>query len=327
MENNTFAMKIDLVYLWCNGSDEQWRRRREQFVESGAVCDPQAICAGRIADNSDLRYSLRSVELYAPWVNHIYIVTDNQCPDWLDTTNPRISIVNQNDLFDPKYLPLYNSCALELGLHKIEGLSEHYIYANDDMMLGRELSPDFFFTADGKAKSRFIRSKSFRGCDDTYSHTINRVLDAIVGEYGAQYDLLYPHHQIDPYVKGSIEECLAKYHDWSEETLSHNFRSRDDMQRHIFSLFAVATGSGVIASCFSQQFSRLRRMISVLVGRSRGADSLLIGLERKDIERQIKLLKPALLCFNDSERATEEDRTKIKEIYGRLYPHKSQFEL
>ncbi|MFI3323886.1 MAG: stealth family protein [Rikenellaceae bacterium] len=320
-------MKIDLVYLWCNGSDPQWRSRREHFVETGAVCDPQAICDGRIADNSDLRYSLRSVELYAPWVNHIYIVTDNQSPDWLDTTNPRISIVNQNDLFDPKYLPLYNSCALELGLHKIEGLSEHYIYANDDMMLGRAVSPEFFFTADGKAKSRFIWSKSFKRCDDTYSHTINRVLDAIVGEYGAKYDFLYPHHQIDPYVKGSVEECLAKYCDWTEETLSHNFRSRDDMQRHIFSLFAVATGRGVVASRFRQQFSRLRQIILMFLGCSKGANSLLIGLESKDIERPVKLLKPALLCFNDSERATEEDRIQIKRIYERLYPRKSQFEL
>ncbi len=320
-------MKIDLVYLWCNGDDPQWKSRREQFIETGLSGDKQTHCEGRVADNSDLRYSLRSIDLYAPWVNHIYVVTDNQYPDWLDRSNSKISIVSHSDLFDPKYLPLYNSCAIELGIHKIEGLSEHYIYANDDMMLGRKISPDFFFTPQGKAKCRFVESKQFRRLQDTYFYTINKVLDSIVAEYGAEYDLLYPHHQIDPYVKSSVQECIAKYSAWADLTLSNHFRSSEDMQRHILSLFAVATHSAIIESRKQQRFAKLRQLLTMLLKCDATSDSLLIGLEKKSIEKSIRLFNPALLCFNDSERVSDDDRKRIKELYERLYPQKSQFEI
>ena len=51
------------------------------------------ISASRFEDNEEMRYSLRSVLLYAPWVRHIFIVTNGQIPSWLNLDNPRITIV------------------------------------------------------------------------------------------------------------------------------------------------------------------------------------------------------------------------------------------
>lgn len=51
------------------------------------------ISSSRFEDNDELRYSLRSVEKYAPWVRHIFIVTNGQIPHWLDLENPRVTIV------------------------------------------------------------------------------------------------------------------------------------------------------------------------------------------------------------------------------------------
>ncbi len=320
-------MKIDLVYLWCNGDDPEWRRRRAQFIESGSITDEQSTCEGRIADNSDLRYSLRSVELYAPWINHIYIVTDRQCPEWLNTSHPKITLVDHNSLFESRHLPLYNSCALELGIHKIEGLSEHYIYANDDMMLFRPLTPDFFFTPDGRAKCRFIITDAYRGESDTYFHTINEVNAKIVSDFGAEYDMLYPHHQIDAYVKSSVKECIERYSEWAEKTLSHTFRSAEDMQRHILSLYAVATGRGIIENLKRPFLAKVRELYYKIFAPAKASNSLLVGIEKRGIYLTVKLLRPALLCFNDSQRATPTDRQRIKRLYQRLYPTASSFEM
>ena len=51
------------------------------------------ISASRFEDNEELRYSLRSIERFAPWVRHVYIVTNGQIPYWLNLENPRITIV------------------------------------------------------------------------------------------------------------------------------------------------------------------------------------------------------------------------------------------
>ena len=40
--------------------------------------------ASRYRDNNELRYSLRSLAKFAPWIRHVYIVTNGQIPYWLD---------------------------------------------------------------------------------------------------------------------------------------------------------------------------------------------------------------------------------------------------
>ena len=51
------------------------------------------ISSSRFEDNEELRYSLRSIERFAPWVRHVYIVTNGQIPHWLNLEYPRVSIV------------------------------------------------------------------------------------------------------------------------------------------------------------------------------------------------------------------------------------------
>ena len=83
-------MDIDLVYLWVNGNDPKWIAKRNACI--GKPTDKQENCAGRYADSGELKYSLRSVEKYAPWIRKIFIVTDDQVPEWLDTNNPKVRI-------------------------------------------------------------------------------------------------------------------------------------------------------------------------------------------------------------------------------------------
>lgn len=133
------------------------------------------VSASRFEDNEELRYSLRSVERHAPWVRHIFIVTNGQIPSWLNLDSPRVTVITHQvsaALFDHIYpimfvcccfflkksfdfqdifqnqshLPTFSSPAIETHIHRIPGLSQKFVYLNDDVMFGKDVWPDDFFT-------------------------------------------------------------------------------------------------------------------------------------------------------------------------------------
>ena len=142
---------IDVVYMWVDGSDPAWvERKNEALVRAGLEPMHDGAAAERFRDNGELRYSMRSVEQFAPWVRNIYLVTDQQVPEWLDPDHPRITVVDHRDLFgEHGSVPNFNSHAIGARLHHIVGLSEHYLHFNDDFFLARPVLPQLFFTSNG----------------------------------------------------------------------------------------------------------------------------------------------------------------------------------
>ncbi|MEE6480080.1 hypothetical protein FKM82_012450 [Ascaphus truei] len=105
------------------------------------------ISASRFEDNEELRYSLRSIEKHAPWVRHIFIVTNGQIPSWLNLDNPRVTVIAHKDIFlNISHLPTFSSPAIESHIHRIPGLSQKFIYMNDDVMFGTNVWPDDFYS-------------------------------------------------------------------------------------------------------------------------------------------------------------------------------------
>ncbi|KNC48218.1 N-acetylglucosamine-1-phosphotransferase subunit beta [Thecamonas trahens ATCC 50062] len=114
---------------------------------SGNATEVKAAGASRFRDNNELMYSLRSIEKFAPWIRRIFIVTNGQVPSWLNIDHPRIDVIPHEDIFpDPSHLPTFSSPAIEVHLHRIPGLSDKFIYFNDDVMFGSEVWPDDFVT-------------------------------------------------------------------------------------------------------------------------------------------------------------------------------------
>lgn len=150
-----FTGPVDLVYTWVDGADPAWRRARDEAwarIHPGEL-NEHAANPERFRSHDELRYSLRSVDYFAPWANHVYLVTAGQVPDWLDTANPRITVVDHREIFaDAAALPTFNSHAIEAQLHRIPGLNEHFLYLNDDVFLGRPVVPELFFHGNGLAK-------------------------------------------------------------------------------------------------------------------------------------------------------------------------------
>ena len=92
---------------------------------------------------------MRSLHLFAPWVRRIHLVTAGQVPAWLDRDHPQIRVVDHRDILPADALPTFNSHAIETALHQVPDLSEHWVYFNDDVFLGRPVRPEIFFSPGG----------------------------------------------------------------------------------------------------------------------------------------------------------------------------------
>ena len=134
--NNT----IDFVVTWVDGGDPIWQADKAKYSTVGAD-----IRNARFRDWDQLKYWFRSVERYAPWVNKIHFVTYGHLPDWLDINNPKLHIVNHKDFIPTQYLPVFNSTAIEVHLHRIPDLSEQFVYFCDDIYLMKPCKPNDFF--------------------------------------------------------------------------------------------------------------------------------------------------------------------------------------
>jgi hypothetical protein len=81
------------------------------------------------------------ISSYAPFVRKIFLVTNGQIPNWLNLSHPQIEIVPHSAIFaNPAHLPTFSSPAIEAHLHRIQGLAEHFLYLNDDVMFGNDIS-------------------------------------------------------------------------------------------------------------------------------------------------------------------------------------------
>jgi hypothetical protein len=138
---------IDLVYTWVDGDDPAHRALSARYAGRAADLNPE-----RTRDPYALmRYSLRSVERHAPWVRTVYVVTCRpQVPAWLAVEHPAVRVVHHDEIFDdPAYLPTFNCHAIESYVHRIPGLSDRFLYLNDDFLFGRAVTPGDFVTPDG----------------------------------------------------------------------------------------------------------------------------------------------------------------------------------
>lgn len=131
---------VDIVYLWVDGSDAALRRKRQQARQQLSAHEREQVSVygdveGRFRDNDELRYSLRALERFFPAHGHIYLVTDGQAPAWL-RDHASLTIVDHRELIPAHALPTFDSCHIESYIHRIPGLSERYLYFNDDVFFG-----------------------------------------------------------------------------------------------------------------------------------------------------------------------------------------------
>lgn len=226
---------VDVVYTWVDGGDPAWResRRRAMAGQQGGSYHPGATDDARFHSRDELRYSLRSLAMYAPWVRRVFLVTNGQVPEWLNRDNPQLELVPHQAIFDdPAHLPTFNSNAIISRLHHIPGLSEHYIYFNDDVFLGRLLQPRDFFHPNGIAKvftsdnrRPFGRPSPDEPTHLNLSHNIRALLERECGVTVSRAFWHTPHPQLRS-VHHELEHRFAAEY---ASTWSHPFRHHTDI--------------------------------------------------------------------------------------------------
>lgn len=317
MDNISHNEEIDLVYLWVDGSDPVWKEKHDAAI--GHQREGSGVnCKGRFANNDELKYSLRSVEMYAPWIRRIFIVTDNQVPSWLDTTNPKIRVVDHKEIMPPEALPCFNSRVIEHHIANIPGLADRFIYANDDMLLNRDVTPSTFFAPDGLPIVRFNRrplrklslwyKQKVRGKKlSNYVLAIKHTAELVEKRYG-RYFGGKTHHNMDAYLKSDCLHVREVFNDEISAMLGHHERRADDVQRNVYSYVPLAEHRAHL------DYVNRHTSFHMHIDNPRHFD-------------KIDTYNPIFFCINDSEFATDVDRKRAAVFLESRFPHKSTFEL
>lgn len=135
--------KIDFVITWVDGADPKWLERRAKYAPKNNVKSDDR--EARFRDLGTLKFVLRSIDMYAPWVNKVFLITEGHLPAWLNREASRLVIVKHDDFIPQKYLPTFNSNTIELNIHRIKELSDNFVLFNDDTVLNKITTPEDFF--------------------------------------------------------------------------------------------------------------------------------------------------------------------------------------
>lgn len=164
---------IDIVYTWVNGSDPIWIEKYNELREIENITMTSDTFKIRFIENDELRFSLRSIEKYAiHFIRYIFIVVandDTQIPFWLNVSNPKIKIITHKTIFNKNDNSIFtfNSNGIENCISNIPGLSETFIYFNDDFFIGKQMNKKDFFTNHGKPKI-FVKCNYLYNIEDSY---------------------------------------------------------------------------------------------------------------------------------------------------------------
>ena len=134
-------LQIDFVVTWLDSTDPEWQKSLYLYSTNSEGHKEDA----RFRSTDFFVYWFRAVEKYAPWVHKVYLVTNGKFPDWINKDCSKLVLIKHADFIPKDYLPTFNCRTIELHLHKIKGLSEHFVYFNDDMLLNAPVKPDYYF--------------------------------------------------------------------------------------------------------------------------------------------------------------------------------------
>lgn len=272
-----FTADVDMVFSWVDGSSTDFQRQRAARLAEYVVGDGDDGAA-RYRQTDELRYALRSVHMYAPWVRRIFIATDSPAPAWL-SDDPKVTIVRSEEFFaDTSVLPTHNSHAVEAQLHRIDGLAEHFLYSNDDMFFGRPVSPEMFFTSGGLTK--FVECGVRIGAGPTRLERSGhdnalRVNRALLEERFGRVITRDLEHCATPLRRSVMADLEREYADDFARTAASRFRSATDISAtnclyHYHALFtgrAIATTEPRVRYVQTTEATALPRMERLASGR------------------------------------------------------------
>ncbi|MDR2894881.1 MAG: Stealth CR1 domain-containing protein [Alistipes sp.] len=331
-------MEIDFIVMWVDMDDPAWRADFAKY--SGLTTTDNSrneTSEARFRDYGFLKYWFRGVERFAPWVRRIHFVTCGQRPDWLDTSNPRLNLVDHRDFIPAEYLPCFNSGVLESWFHRIPGLADRFVFFNDDFFLTANTPPERFFqnglpcdiatfrfNSGGSQWAKMLRNniaiinrhfdkrEVMRTWHDKWfdpSYGSKARLNRLLRCYPRFVTLRTPHNA-QPYLKSTYEKVWAAAGDELLEASTHRFRSVHDLTQELFRTWQICEGNFTPYNTY-----RDTRMFPLVVRPRQAIRAVHDGTYR-------------LVCLNDNVHIRNYARmmSDLEAAFRNILPDKSGFE-
>lgn len=335
--------KIDFVVTWLDSNDPVWQK---DFMSYSAQAGRGNISPARFRDWGFFKYWFRAVENYAPWVNKVFLVTNGKFPDWINKKHEKLVLVSHSDYIPKQYLPTFNSNEIIINLNKIKGLSEHFVYFDDDCYLNAPTLPETYFKeglpCDNNSETLFnVPTYTKEGKFSLYSvimadigiinahfnrwKVINsdrrkwwgphltwrqKMIHLLMGRKPFFVGFNWPHFE-QPFLKSVWDEVWEKEEDLLFESCT-KFREEAQNNQYVFRYWQFATNRFYPTKYGHQKYFNLKTK----------------NLE--DIKKALNDKSIFSLCINDSISMPQEEFYKIQEtiinLFEKKFPDKSSFE-
>ena len=333
--------KIDFVVPWVDGSDIEWQKEKQKY-QYDASCDGSVA---RYRDWGLLRYWFRGIEKFAPWVNKVHFITCGHLPKWLNTKYDKLNIVLHKDYIPNEYLPTFSANPIELNVHRIKGLSEKFVYFNDDCFILSPVKKNDFFDGDLPKDTAVLSAHCYKhsnvnshyGISDVglindvfnFHDVIKRdVWKWMSPKYGLRLLLqtsclifaprfpgFWQHHLPQSYCKSTFEEVWNTFPDVLDETCRHKFRNRFDVNHWLMREWKICKGE------FSPRSYRYGKSLVIEQDKEK---------ELNVIANYVKGQRGKCISINDSDMNDEffmYASNVLKNSFEEILSNKSKFEI
>ena len=330
-------MDIDFIVTWVNMDDPVWKETFSKYSQKTST-EKNGVVDARFRDYGFLKYWFRGVERFAPWVRKIHFVTSGQKPEWLNTDNPKLNLVDHADFIPAEFLPTFNSVVIERYMHKIPGLADHFVYFNDDFYIIRNISPDRFFRNGLPCDiAAFLYNPGWSQWYKTLKNNIriiNRHFDKkevmkrdhdkwFDKSYGSRarwnyilkfynkFITLRTPHNAQPYLKTTFDEVWSVAEKELTETSANRFRAVTDYTPELFRTWQICRGNFEAYNTYADT-----KMFPLLI-------------KSKQAIEAIRHQSYSLICLNDHARIRnyEQVMEELSKAFQSILPEKSSFEL
>lgn len=329
------SAEIDLIVPWVDGSDPEWQKQKQAYEEKKSPYDELFY-----RDWGLMRYWFRGVEKNLPWIRRIHFITWGHLPSWLNVDHPKLHIVRHEDYIPKRYLPTFSVNPIELNIHRIDGLADKFIYANDDTFFIGKVEESYYFRdglpcdcchlmpiteicADGFGHilwnniACINRNFDFRTClEKNHESWFCREYDEKVlrsnkaSLFWSRFPGFSGNHFPNAYLKSTYEEVWQREYHLLNEACFHRFRSEKDVSGWLMRYWQLASGRFVPR-------------------KPEGSVFLLVDSREEDLRDAVMFSENRVICINEGQRETvdyEERAAYIQALFQMILPEKSGYE-
>lgn len=338
MTNN---ISIDIVLPWVDGSDKKWIQEKNRY-STVPTDEEKQNQTKQFRDWNNLQYVFRGIEKFMPWVRKVHFITYGHKPEWLNVSCEKLNWVHHQDFIPNKYLPTFSSHPIELNIHRIDGLAEHFIYFNDDTFPISPINERFFFSIEGLPKDQSIFFRIPGVCyGDVFGHTqLNDI--GVINQNFNRKEVIRRHwsklfsfkngyfapflsstflptnhfpgfvinHMPQAFLKSTFDIVWSKESEILDSVCQNKFRTVNDINQYLMREWQFVTGRYEPTNIMrhTKYFSIFPKQLSSL-------QSVIEGQKAK------------IICINDCEvEDFDYTRLQIVESLNKILPNKSKFE-